>query len=414
MWYTALLVGWRNLRRRRGRSMLTGSMFFFGTMFVVVSLGVADGTYDDMIRLATRTWVGDFQVLAENYDKKPSLFKTIDDPDAAAEALRAEVAGIAALAPRIESAALLSRDNATVGGSLLGIDLHREFRVTSFEKQLSEGAWWKPGTSWDDTEIAPIVLGSGLAKRLDAGLGERLAVITAAADGSTAADWFEVVGILDSGNDELDRTIACTPIAIAGEFLELGTRVHRLVGRMAARRSLAGGVNLPIQDGALSVMPWQELMPELDRAIAADREGLSLFVMIILLVVLLGCSNTMMMAILERIREIGVLQAIGTTPGHIIAFTLAEVSWLAVIGVLAGTLVGMGLNLLIGASGIPLGDESFTYGGMVLDHLSARNSLTSALIYPLAIAVSGILAGLVPAYKATRLSPVDAIRGASA
>lgn len=414
MWQTALLVGWRNLRRRRGRSILTGSMFLFGTMFVVVSIGVADGTYGDMIRLGTRTWMGDFQVLAEDYHERPSLFKTIDDPAALIASLEAEGGGVQAVTSRIESAALFSHETATVGGGLVGIDLNHEFAVTSLDHQLTAGAWWQPGLTYDTSDIAPVVLGSALAKRLKVTVGGKIAVITSAADGSTAADWFNVVGLLETGNDDLDAGLACTPIAMAGEFLELGTRVHRIVGRK--RDGAADAVARTITEGdhSLYLMPWQQLMPELDSAVKADREGLNLFVFIILLVVLLGCSNTMMMAILERIREIGVLQAIGTTPGTIIAFTLAEVAWLALIGVALGTLAGAGLNEMIGSTGIPLGDESFSYGGIVLDKMTARNSWTLILTYPPTIAVAGVIAGLIPAVKATRLTPTEAIRGAAA
>ena len=152
------------------------------------------------------------------------------------------------------------------------------------------------------------------------------------------------------------------------------------------------------------------LLPELDQTIKADREGHFVLLFFILIVIFLGVSNVMLMAVMERTKEYGVLLALGTTRLKIFGLILSESFWLTLLGTGAGVLVGVTLAELIEPYGIPMGSMSFSYGGVVLDHLYILNTFRGSVIFPLAVFGCGLIAAIPPALRACRLQPVEALR----
>ena len=131
---------------------------------------------------------------------------------------------------------------------------------------------------------------------------------------------------------------------------------------------------------------------------------------VIVLVVLLGVSNSMAMSVLERTREFGVMMAIGTSPKRIIALTVWEAFWLSGLAVLLGTVFGLLTIHSLKDTGIPLGSEPIEFGGIMISHIKPITVVTATVTYPVVIFVSGMLAGVLPALRAARLEPVKAIR----
>ena len=220
-----MLLGWRNLLRRKWRTAATGAMLFTGAVLLVFLTGMGEGTYSAMVRLSTNTFFGDFQVLHSDYNSKPGLYKNVTNYLETGETLQnnPHVKGISY---RVEAPGLISRENLTMGGLLIGIEPHKE--VTSFVKTLSEGQWWHQQRDPDDP--LPLVMGSGMAARLKAKLGDEITYIGQAADGSVAAELFEITGIIDTGIDLFDRQLGLIPLETAQELLVMEGRVHRIVG----------------------------------------------------------------------------------------------------------------------------------------------------------------------------------------
>jgi len=406
MW-SSLLIGLRNLTRRRFRSLMTVLMIWLGTAAIVFSVGLAEGTYGHMTDLATRTFSGHFQVVARGYQDKPSLFKSVPDPDSVIRELR-EKPGVTGLTLRVEAAGLVSAGNRTVGVQLMGVEPQGEPRVTTLSSQVGQGRWFSPGPEPEGDW--PIILGSGVARRLRIGLGAQVSFVTQAADGSMAAELFTVVGILESGSEEMDSGLVLIRLDQAQEMLVLGKRVHRVVGLVRdldQLPSLVGSTALP--DG-LELLTWAQVLPELEQTISTDRLGLYVTLVIILAVVILGVTNTMMMTVLERTREFGVMLALGTSPARLLAVILGEAGWLTAIGVCFGVALGAFLNYLTTFYGIPVGSEPIDYGGVVISEMTATNGWTGNLYFPLLILLSGLAAGVFPALRAARMKPAVALR----
>jgi len=405
----SLQIGWRNLKRRRFRSILTGLMFFVGTWLLVFFVGLAEGTYDGMLVLGTRVWSGDFQIMEETYKEKPTLFKTIPQD----EIKSYENEQIQALSPRIETFGLLAHGNKTIGTFLIGLDPELEGKVSGFTGTIQEGGWWG---QLSDHSI-PVVVGIGVMKRLKIKMGDELSFVTQAADGSLAADLFTVCGILNSGISMLDREAIFIPLSQAQELLVLEGQIHKAIGIAKDRSDLSIIHKSFMQNPRLasdgqtsqSMFLWNEIMPELENTIKADRQGLYLFLFIIMIVVLLGVANTMMMSVMERTFECGLLQALGTSPLLLLRMILAEIFWIAFIGVGLGILMGVFSIGFFSESGVPMGGYSFTYGGVLVDEMIPINTINGTLLFPLWVFLSGIVSGLIPAIKATRLLPAKAM-----
>lgn len=398
-----LLLALRNLRRHRLRTWLTGLMIAGGTVLVVWSVGLNEATYERMTDLATRTATGHFQVVAEGYVEKPAINATVAEPDAAEAALAAHP-DVAAVAPRVEAGGLFSAGNRTVGGLLVGVDPDAEARVTSLPRSVGRGAWLPTSTAPDGP--LPIVLGDQLARQLRVEVGDEVSFVSQAADGSLAAELFTVAGVADVPG----LPVAVVRIADARTLLVLGERVHRLVGvarDLARVPAIVAGV--ATAEGA-ALVGWDALLPGLAKSIETDRAGGYVFLFIVLAVVLLGVANTMAMSVFERTRELGVMLALGTTPGQLVALILAEAFWLSLGAVSGGVAVGTALNAVVGDRGIPLGSRSVEFGGVVIDRMFAENTLLGNVLFPAVIVLAGVLAAVVPALRAARLQPVAALR----
>jgi len=398
----------RNLYRRRLRTGLTLGMIFAGTALIVFTLGLSEGTYTDLISLATRTWAGHFHVTARGYHDKPSLFKTVEDPEGALRALAARPE-VVAVTRRVESAGLLAAGNRTTGVLLHGVEATGEGRVTTLPKAERRGAWLDAPPARADG-LAPVVLGAGVAKRLRVEVGDEVSFIGQAADGSIAAERYGVVGIVTSGGEELDATAVWMEIGEAQALLALGHRVHALVGivkRIGEADGLAAELTLP---GADELLSWKETLPALHQTIAGDRAGNWIFIGILLAVVALGVANTMTMVVMERTREFGVMMALGATRARVVGLVLTEAAWVTGLGAAVGLLVGIGANLITQRWGIPVASEPINYGGMTIAVMRARNDALAVVLGPGLVLAAGFLATLLPALRAARLVPAEALR----
>lgn len=397
-----LLIGWRNLARRKWRTAATCSMLFIGALLIVFMTGMAEGAYGSMIEIGTRVYNGDFEVLAADYQDKPSLFKNIKGYEEIGERLRADPR-VKGVAYRLESPGLVSHDNDTLGVLMVGMDPQTE--ICTYPQTLTEGAWWQAlGDSY------PTVIGKGVATRLGITVGSEISYVGQGADGSIAAELFTVVGISESGVEGLDRSIIYVPLEVAQQLLVLEGRVHRIVGLMKSRDRV-GQLERQFQiEKPYGLYAWQTLLPNLAHTISADRNGGFFFLFIILAVILISVANTMMMSVMERTHELGVIQALGTSPLMMVVIVLAEIFFLALLGITPGVLCGVALNAWFGAHGMSFGFDDFSYGGVQLGVLYSANTWMGSFYFPLMVLAGAMLAGLLPAIKAAHLSVAKAMR----
>lgn len=396
-------MAFRNIFRQRRRSILTGLMMIGGTTLCALSLGLVDGMYGGIIDMFTRTHTGHIQVHKEGYLKRPSLYKTIDHSDRLMTEIRS-IPHVESMVPRVYSASLAFVGSKTAATLLTGVDPYEEASSMSLEKKVEKG------TYLSRTAANEILLGSGIAEILKVAPGDEVALIGQAADGSIANDLFIVKGILAKGG-MLDKMNCYMHIRTAQQFLELGTRIHEiavLLDDQEYSRSAALAIQDALGDPSLDVSPWQVVESQFYNAMQADLKGNNITMGVIIAIVAIGVLNTVLMSILERTKEFGVLRALGTRPKAAFFLIICETGFLAILSILVGTVIGLAGNYYLSIHGIML-PEPLAYGGMYWDSMTARISADTIWVPAVVTFFSAVLVSVIPAVRAARITPVKAM-----
>lgn len=402
-------MAWRNLWRQPTRTLLSLLTISLSGALLVFMLSFQLGVYDTMKTNALRIFDGFAQIQPFGYADDPDIRKLISSPDKIASAV-AGIRGVGAAAPRATSYVILANGDLSYGGALQGVDPEREQAVSTLKSTVHEGRYLEAG----DTDA--IVLGDALARNLKLKLGDRVTILGAAVDGTVAVDSLKLVGIFHSGISELDRQIAEMPLPRFQETFALGdaANVIALSGRnlsvvnaaLPALGQIADSDNLTIED-------WGGLQPGLKQAIQLDFSTSMLWYVSLVVVVVFIILNALLMSILERTREFGMLLAIGMRASLVGRMLWLELLMLAVVGNLIGIAIGGAAALWLGQTGIAMGSmENLMAQWGLPGRLYPALSVTSAFAGPAIIAVCIAFAGLVPVRRINRLEPISAMRSA--
>lgn len=405
------MLAWRNVWRNVRRTGLTVAATVFAVVVVVFFVALADGVHEKMIDDSVRVHSGHLSVSGERYLENRTLEEFVR-LDAQVEEILETTEGVLGFAPRVNSFALLSADETTHGVAVIGVDPDRESSVSTLAQRVRHGSF----VSTDQPN--GIVLGGRLARRLSTEVGAELLLYSAAYTLETAYDLFTVVGISKLPDPELDRNLAVISLRDAQSFFEYGDRVSE-IAVLAADSKAAAGVaeTLRSRIGAyqsLEVHTWKEIMPDLAQFIFLDDAGMYVMLVILVVVVAFGIFNTILMSVLERQREFGVLLALGLRPRALFRLVFVESLLLAGVGLSIGLVAGLTFVLYLQANPIPLTDEglmaAFELIGaepVVTWKLAPANPLVSTItVFAVAVA-----AAVYPAIKASRGRPVDVLRG---
>ena len=401
-------LAWRNVWRQRHRTVLSLASIALASALTIFILAMQLGTYGGMKENVLRLIDGFAQVQPPHYADDPDLRKTIDAPDALLQAL-AQVPAVTASAPRASSYVILSNGPHSYGAAMIGVDPAREVRVSSLSGSVSQGRYLQAGDG------GVVVVGAALARNLKLQVGDKVTMLGTARDGSIAADVLSVVGVFSTGASDLDRQVVEMPLArFQGDFA-LGQRVNavaivgpRLGAIQAALprlRGIAAAQGLVLRD-------WTRLEPALDDVILLDMSFSSLLYVSLIAVVVFIILNTLLMSVLERTHEFGMLMAIGMRPTQIGAMVWLELLFLAGGGMLLGVALGAGLTGWVIESGgiaFPAAEALFKQWNMPSVLVPQLDWLT-VLAGPLAIALCIAVAGFVPYLRVLRLEPVSAMR----
>lgn len=405
-------LAWRNIWRNRRRTALTVAATVFAVILVVVAVAMAAGVHEKMIEDSVRVHSGHLAVSGRGYLEDRTLEHFVPLGGGLLHELEA-TPGVSGTAPRLIGFGLLSNGPATRGAAVFGVDPEREGSVSTLPDRVREGRFLGGAVPRE------IVLGTRLAEHLDAGLGDQVLLYSVAYSLEMAYELFTVVGIMKLPDPALDRSLALISLSDAQAFFAYGDRVSEVAilardaeqgERLAARleRTLVDR-----RDAPLAVHTWDELMPELEQIIFLDDAGMYIMLAILIVVVAFGILNTILMSVLERTRELGVMLALGLRPVAIFAMVYVESMLLAGVGLLLGLAVAIPLVLWLQGHPVTLTGEEMTqvtemFGmePVMTWKLKPMNPLGSALT----IFAVAALAALYPALKASRARPIDALR----
>lgn len=404
-------VGWRNVWRNPRRTLLTVAATVFAVVLVVFFVALAAGLHEKMIEDSVRVHAGHVSISGKGYLESRTLEQFVHF-DPALRAVLESTPGVQGFAPRLVGFGLLSRETATQGVAVLGIDPELEPRVTTLDERVRRGHFLRPGAKRE------ILLGERLARSLGADLGDELLLYSQAYTLESAYELFRVAGIFKFPEPALDRSLALISLSDAQAFFVYGDRVSEVAvlakdadASRAVAASLAGRVPAAARE-PVEVHTWRETMPELVQFILLDDAGMYILLVILVVVVGFGILNTILMAVLERRREFGVLLALGMRPTAIFRLVYLESMLLAGIGLALGLAIGIPLVLWFAAHPVPLSGAAV--GAMELWGIEPLMTWKLKPLNPIgsAVTILGVaaLAALYPALKASRARPVDALR----
>jgi ABC-type lipoprotein release transport system permease subunit len=393
----------RSVLRNRRRTLIILAAIGVALWAMISFAALTRGWENDVVHNAIFTLTGHLQMHAPGYLDDPAVEHSMAAP---AGAVARVLAGpeVTAWAARVRVPAVVMSERDTAGVTLVGIDPTAERGLSFIADAVHQG---RTLTSPSDDGI---VIGRALANRLGTGLGKRVVVMSQAADRTVADRGFRVVGLFDADRESTEMAFVFVGRKVAAEMVGLGDRVSEVAVMLHDRREIPSVLaRLHAAAPGANVEPWTALEPMAQAMVALGQAWIWMFFVVMYVAMAFGLVNTLLMAVFERTREFGMLQALGMRPRLILAQVLFE----SCILLAAGTVAGLGLAA---------GTVALMHGGINLSFLAQGAAMwgMGKVIYPAVaptdvlgavgvVTALGVLSSLYPAWRAARRVPVDAI-----
>ncbi|MFH0990771.1 MAG: FtsX-like permease family protein [bacterium] len=404
-------LGWRNIWRNKRRTILTILAISFATFLTVISRGIANGTWEYNIKNTLELFSGYIQIQRTGFKDSPSLHKSFTYPGSV-ESILQEDPSISGYAPRIISDGLLSFKENSAGAAIFGIDIQREQKISRFHERI------KAGRMFHTDSLNEIVLGYKLLNNLKANVGDTIVILAQGFDGVLGNQLYKITGTVSFGTQDFDRVVVLMNLRGAQELLAMEGRVNIVAVMLSDFHQIDEAqaiMSKNITDAGLtnlSVLNWGEVIPELQQAREFDLIGDYFFLGVLLIVITFGILNTVLMSVTERFREFGITLAMGMQSKDLVKLVLMELTFIALIGILAGSIFGYGVNFYLETHPIIMTGE---FGQMYEDYgFIPQLVSTSRLSYTVRVMIIilglSIFSSIYPAYKVYKLEPLKGIR----
>jgi len=405
---STLSLGWRNIWRNKRRTFISMSAVGVGLVLVLLYSGLFAGMLGDAKNQLDNVGMGHVEVYAKGFRPKQNVTDTMPAPTWIQQAALPQGAEVGV---RVLTRGLASSAHGSEPVQVLGVDFTKEPAVSAHLRHLPQGALPQA----DDER--GVIVGDKLAEALKLKVGSKLRVMVQRADGEMGANLFRVRGVFHSIVASLNKRQVYVTQAAARTLTGLPDGVvHQVVIQLpeagesdavAARVTQATG-------GQDEVVTWAQLLPILKKMEDLTNSIVFAIAAFVYLLVGLGILNTMLMSVLERTREFGVLMSVGTRPSKVVSLVLSESFWIATVSVLLGVALGGWLTWYFSHHAITLfakSGESMELGGAALStQMYTRFDIGTVVRASLYVYVMALVVGLYPAFRVSRLTPAEALR----
>lgn len=410
-----LRLSLRNVLRYARRSTLTASAMVLGLALLILSRTIADGAHESWIDQGVQLGTGHVALQAPGYQENRSLelrlstgslataMEGLEHPEVASSMVMA--------APRMAVSGLASSAGSAVPIQILGVDPNVEPAFSLLDDKLVEGRYLEDG------DRLSAYVGTGLTERLGIHLGSRFVLTAQDADGEIQGQLVRVAGIFRTGVPDLDEGIIHVPLSTAQEWLNAPESVTTVAVLLRSSRVTPQAVRTlerVLPAGEVEVLSWREASPELDAAVKIDDLGDWVFHIITLAIIALAILNAILMAVLNRKREFGVLQALGLTGKETGVVVLLEGVMLSLLSGGLGVVLGLGVTWTLWRDGLDMSflmDEELTFSGTLFDPVMIPEFRLETISLSLVLIITiGVLASLYPARQASRIDVAEAMK----
>lgn len=403
-WTKLWMIAYRGLTRNRRRTFFTMLAVALGLALLITLNGYISGVMEDGLQNSIRLQTGHVQVRAAGYPegKHSVQWKDLVERPEEIAARAMALPEVRAAAPILWLDAVLSTGDESIGLQVYGIDvaspLHDPLRASVIA-----------GAFLDANDRGGVLMGGRLAQSLNLKVGDTVHLVTINANGEPVEAPFVIRGLFSSGVLVYDESVLFMPLARAQSFALTGNRASTVMIELHHRED-ADKVAAALAQPGLQALTWRDLNAFIIQSMDAAFSFYILMDAIVIMIVAVIIANTLLMAVFERVREIGILAALGMKRREILQMVLYEAAFIALAGVVVGVALGLLGVFFLTQNGFVLGEMAATAGNLPMSNVIyarfAPDLFTWLAVWTFLIA---LLASLYPAWFAARLEPVRAL-----
>ena len=407
------ILAWRNIWRNPRRTIVILLAVIIGVWSMIFLGSLMRGMETQMVRNSISTLTGSIQIHHRNYRNDPVVENSMDDIDNLDKALSTSLGqGGALWAKRIRVNAVASNARHSGGVILVGIEPEKEAKISFIGKAVTSGRYLK---SEDKNKI---IVGRAFLKKFNTKIGNKLILMSQDTKKEIASKAFRIVGIFSAESESVEKQFIFVPISQADGMLKMGDKISEvsiilprldITGKEETR--IARKLKAAISNDTYHVETWQQLLPMINAYLEMSGFFLYIWYFVVFVAMGFGIVNTTLMAIFERMREFGLMKALGMKPFQVIKGVVTETFFLLVIGITVGNILGFLSVAAIARNGIDLsalaaGVEMWGIPRKLYPEIWAQDVAVAGLV----VLVLGLLVSLYPAFKAARFTPTQAMR----
>ena len=404
MWLIKL--AWKNLWRNRSRTIITTSAVAFATLVSVLAKSLQEGVFDNLVKNIVSSYTGHIQVHLKGYFDEQVLDNSMPYNRQLQQQV-GKIEGVTAVAARLESFSLVSSGDKTKGCMVIGIMPQQENNITALGKKVKSGRY-------DAADSGQVLIGEGLSTRLNADIGDTIILIGQGYHGSTAAGKYTVGGILHLGSPQLNDRLLVMNLSKAQELFSADSMVTSFIVALNERADLNDVANT-IHHAAgqqYEVMTWEQIMPDIKQHIETDTQNMNVIQWILYVLVSFGIFSTLLIMMVERRYETGMLVAIGMTKSRLQLLVMLESLLTVVMGSVLGMLISFPIVSYLSRHPIRItGEMAKAYQRFGFEPIFPTS--TDPMIFlgqGLIVFIIGLVLSLYPVYVVAKLDPVKAMR----
>lgn len=406
MFLILIKLAWRNILRNKRRTIIASIAISIGLAALIFGDAFMIGMMENLIKTATDSFIGDAQIHRQGFRDTQEVSMTIQEIDKVGANLAKE-ANVQYFTRRTYASGMIASSANRSAINLVGVQPSTEKFLSQIDDAITEGVFFEKTNEHD------IVIGSKLAEILEVELGDKVVVtVVQAGSGDYFEDWFRVSGVYYFADAAMNSGMAFVRLKKAQQMLDIGNNVHEIAIKFTSTE-YGQDKQVPFwetysQNGN-EALSWTEILPQLPKVFAMSEYSKYIMGIVLFGVVIFGIINTLFMSLYERMFEYGVLRAVGTRSFGMARIILFEAGALAIVSIVIGVILGFVLTAIFANVGLDYtGNEMM--GVTVQEFIFPVLTIEQFIIYPVAVFVFTIIAGLYPAWHVAKMSPVDAMR----
>lgn len=404
----SIKLAWRNIWRNKRRTIITTLSIVVAVLLAAVTRSMQEGQYDNMLENTVGTFTGYIQIQQPEYQDTPTLENSLAATDSLYNIIENQNS-VTSIIPRIESYALAATTEQSRPALIMGIDVEAEKELSKPQTRLEAGSYFE-----SNSERAAVI-GKDLMQRLDAQIGDSLVLIGQGYHGMNATGLYPIKGTVGFPNPEMNNSLVYLPMETAQYFFSADNRLTSIALTIDDPRNIEETVSTlqeNLSPGDYEVLGWQQLMPELEQAIQADRGSGIIILLVLYMVVGFGILGTVLMMITERSYEFGVMLSVGTPRKTLAQILSLEVLIMSLLGAAIGILLSIPVAWYFNLNPIDLSGamasavEQYNMTPELQFSVAPDIFISQAII----VFVITLIFSVIPILKAAKLNPVEAMR----